>query len=159
MKRVRGIAAILGFGGLCVLLTATTAFADGNAFVGRWHLNQAESKAPPGEVLPADMMAEFSRVDAKHVKWSITITDAQRRPSIEAFDTPANGEFYPISSDTTAAFVLKGNTLQATFKGPAGETDSLVCTLSAGARKMTCNGTLTRPNEPPQMYLDVYDRM
>ncbi len=159
MKRPRGIGAILGFGGVCMVLAVGAARADGNAFVGRWHLNQAQSKAPPGDVLPPDMMAEFSRVDAKHVKWSITVTDAQGRPSVEAFDTPANGEFYPISSDTTAAITLNSNTLQVIFKGPVGETDTLTCTLSAGARKMTCNGTLSRPHETPQSYVDVYDRM
>ncbi len=142
-----------------MLLMASSAWADGNPFVGRWHLNRAQSKAPPGDVLPADMTADFARVDAKHVKWSITVTDAQGRPSVESFDTPANGEFYPISSDTTAAFTLNGDTLQGTFKGSAGETDTLTCSLSEGRRKMTCSGTLARPDEAPQSYVDVYDRM
>ncbi len=159
MKQSYGIGATLRFGAMCLLLTASSALADGNAFVGRWHLNRAQSKAPPGETLPPDMMAEFSRVDAKHVKWSITVTDAQGRPTVESFDSPANGEFYPISSDTTAAFTIEGDTLQGTFKGPVGEVDSLTCTLLAGKRTMSCSGKLTRPNVPPQSYLDVYDRM
>lgn len=159
MNRHRGINARIGLVGLWVLVTVGAAWADGSPFVGRWHLNLARSKAPPGDVMPADMVADFARVEANHVKWIVTVTDAQGRPSVEAFDTPANGEFYPISSDTTAAFTLTDNALQGTFKGPSGEMDSLTCTLSHDNQAMTCKGLLSPPNEKAQPYVDVYDRM
>jgi hypothetical protein len=114
--------------------------------VGKWRLNKAQSKLPPGEVMPGDMVADFSRVDSAHVRWSVTVTDAQGRPKVQSFDTPANGEFYPVSGDTTAAFNLTESALQATFKGPAGETDAMTCVVSTDHRKMTCNGVLTGGN-------------
>ncbi len=143
---------------MLVLASAAPARADGSPFVGRWHWNKAESKVPPGEPVPADMVADFSRVDSAHVRWSITMTNAHGVPTVESFDTPANGEFYPVSGDTTAAFVVKGNTLQGTFKGPSGEMDTLLCTLSSDTRKMRCDGKLTGMDGKSQSYVDVYDR-
>lgn len=156
MNQRRGLTAI-GLLGLCALFTAGSAWADGNPFVGRWRLNKAQSKLPSGEVMPADMVADFSRVDSTHVRWTITVMDAQGRPYVELFDTPANGEFYPVSSNTTAAFSLNGSALSATFKGPAGETDAMTCVLSVDQRKMTCNGVLSG-NGKTETYVDVYDR-
>lgn len=158
MKRPHGIKPIVLFGGVCAVLTAGAAWADGNAFVGKWQLNKAQSRIPPGDVMPADMVANFTRVDTTHVRWTITVTDAQGRPSVETFDTPGNGEFYPISADTTAAFTLTGSALQATFKGPAGEMDALTCAVSKDSLKMTCNGVMTAPTGIVQSYIDVYDR-
>jgi hypothetical protein len=151
----------LGFGlcGALMLVAAGAAWADdANPFIGRWHWDQAQSKLPPGEPAPADMILDFSRVDSLHVRWSVTTTDAQQRKSTETYDTPANGEFYPIDSATTAAFRLSGTALQATFKGPAGETDTMNCALSSDQRKMTCRGTLTSTDGKTATYLDVYDR-
>jgi hypothetical protein len=76
------------------------------------------------------------------VKRSLAVLASQGQKSVETFDTVANGECYPISSDTTAAFRLIGSTLQATLKGPTGETDTLTCTVAADQKKMTCKGML-----------------
>ena len=150
----------IGFGlcGVLLLAAAGSAWADNNPFVGKWHWNRAQSTLAPGEPVPSDMTAEFSRVDSAHVKWSITVTNAQGRASVESFDTPANGDFYPINGDTVAAFTVKGDTLQGTFKGPAGETDSLTCVLSTDRRKMTCKGAMTGSDGKTENYVDVYDR-
>ncbi len=158
MQQAHGIRFIVLFVGLWAIMATGTAWADGNAFVGKWRLNKAESRIPPGDVMPADMQADFTRVDSTHVRWSITVTDAQGRASIETFDTPGNGEFYPISSDTTAAFLLTNGALQGTFKGPAGETDKLTCSVSKDNLKMTCNGAMTAPSGAVLTYIDVYDR-
>ncbi len=61
-----------------------------------------------------DTTLDISRVDSAHVRWSITITNAPRHGA------PANGEFYPISSDATASFRPTSTTLEATFKGRSG---------------------------------------
>jgi hypothetical protein len=114
---------------------------------------------PPGEPVPSDVTAEISRADGTHLKWTLTVRDTQGQSDVETFDAPANGEFYPISSDTTAAFRLNGNTLQATFKGPAGETDTQSCTLAADRAKMTCEGVLNDGQGHTTSYVDVYDRM
>ena len=145
--------------GLTIALVASSAWADSSSFVGRWHWNRAQSTPPPGEPVPKDLTLEISRVDSTHVKWSLTVLAAQNQTSVETFDTVANGEFYPISSDTTAAFTLTGNTLQATFKGPTGQTDSLTCTLAANQRKMTCKGVLSGGDGRTATYVDVYERM
>ena len=145
--------------GLCLASLAGPAWADSSAFVGRWHLNRAQSILPPGEPVPADVTAEFSRVDGTHVQWSLTVLAAQGQTSVEAFEVVPNGEFYPINSDTSAAFRLAGNTLQATFKGPTGQTDTLTCTLAADQKKMTCKGVLSGGDGRTTTYVDVYDRM
>jgi hypothetical protein len=145
--------------GLCLVLGVGSALADSNSFVGRWHWNRTQSSPPPGEPVPNDVIAEISRADSMHVRWSLTVIAAQGQNSVETFDAVANGEFYPINSDTTAAFRLNGNLLQSTFKGPSGQTDTLTCTLSADQRKMTCTGVLSDGSGRTTNYVDVYDRM
>jgi hypothetical protein len=117
--------------GLCVALAASSAWADGSPFVGRWHLNRAQSTVPPSRPVPNDVTAKTSRADSTHLKWSLTVLASQGQWNLETFDAPANGGSYPISIDTTAAFRVTGSTLQATFKGPAGQRDDLTCTLAA----------------------------
>src|SRR5208282_2515014 len=109
---------------------------------------------PPGEPVPNDVTVEISRADSTHLKWSLTALASQGQPNVETFDTPANGEFYPISSDTTAAFRLTGSTLQARFKGPTGQTDDLACTLAADQKKMTCTGVLSDGKGHATNYVD-----
>jgi hypothetical protein len=109
--------------------------------------------------VPNDVIAEISRADSTHVRWSLAVVAAQGQTSVETFDAVANGEFYPINSDTTAAFSLNGNRLQSTFKGPSGQTDTLTCTLSVDQRKMTCRGALSDGDGRTTNYVDVYDRM
>jgi hypothetical protein len=152
--------------GLCVALAASSAWADSSPFVGRWHWNRAQSTMPPGDLVlppgkpvPNDVTVEISRADSTHLKWSLTAFASQGPPNTETFDTPANGEFYPISSDTTAAFRLTGSTLQASFKGPTGQTDDLTCTLAADQKKMTCTGVLSDGKGHATNYVDVYDKM
>lgn len=154
-----GLRAIKIATGLCVALAAGSAWADSSSFVGRWHWNRAQSTMPPGEPVPSDVTAEISRADGTHLTWSLTVVASQGQPNVETFDAPADGEFYPISSDTTAAFRLTGSTLQATFKGPTGQTDALTCTLAADQKKLTCSGVLSDRAGHTANYVDVYDRM
>lgn len=158
MNQPHGMIVIIGLCGLCMSFTSGSARADGSAFVGRWHWNRTQSTLPAGEPLPTDLMADFSRIDNAHVRWSITVTNAQGQPTMKSFDVPANGEFYPISSDTTASFRLIGPTLQAAFKGPADQSDALSCTLSGHQKKLTCNGVVTGEDGKTEPYVDVYDR-
>ena len=145
--------------GLGAVLAAGSAGADSSAFVGRWHLNRVESILPPGEPVPKDLIAEISQADSARVRWSLTVVAAQGQSNVETFDVVANGEFYPINSDTTAAFTVNGRLLQSTFKGSNGETDTLACALSADQRKMTCRGALSDGNGRTTTYVDVFDRM
>ena len=156
---MNGLGTIKVVVGLCLASVAGPAWADGSALVGRWHLNRTQSTLPSGEPVPNDVTAEISRVDSTHVQWSLTVLASQGQTSVETFDAVANGEFYLINSDTTAAFSLIGNTLQATFKGPTGQTDTMTCTLVADQKKMTCNGVLSSGDGRATTYVDVYDRM
>jgi hypothetical protein len=133
--------------------------ADGaSPFIGQWHWNASLSKLPPGEPAPTEMTLQFDRVDSAHVRWTVMVKDASGRPAMESHDTPGNGEFYPISEDTTASFRLLGpDRLGASFKGPAGEDDSMTCTVSADHRQMTCDGAKTVGGKTAH-YVDVYDR-
>jgi hypothetical protein len=157
MNRLRSITMVMG---LCAVLAVSAAWAGSNPFVGRWHWNQAQSTPPPGEPVPKDLICEIARADDSHVKWSVTVLTAEGRQHVETFDTVANGEFYPISSETTASFRLTGDTLQAAFKGPAGQSDAHTCTLSADQKQMICRGVLTTEGDGRTVnYVDVYDRM
>jgi len=158
-KPMRGLVIAKTVVGICIALAAGSAWADSSSLLGRWHWNRAQSTMPPGEPVPNDLTVEISRVDSTHVKWSLTVLAAQGRKNVEAFDTPANGEFYPVSSDTTAAFRLGEGSLQATFKGPSGGTDTLTCTVAADRKKMTCKGMLIDGEGRATNYVDVYDRM
>lgn len=157
---MRGHQAAIIAAGVCAALAASPAWADNSPFVGKWRWNQAQSQMPPDEPVPSEVTAEISRADNMHLKWLLTVVvPDQPEPSVESFDAPANGEYYPVSSDTTAAFRLIGDTLQANFTGPAGETDALSCTVSADRRKMTCQGVLNDNSGHSVTYVDVYDRM
>jgi hypothetical protein len=157
MNQLRGISVVIG---LCAALAVSSAWAESSSpFVGRWHWNRAQSTLPPGESVPNDLTSEISRVDNGHVKWSVTILTTDGRSHVETFDTAANGEFSPISPDTTASLRLTGDTLEATFKGPAGQSDVQTCTLSADHKRMTCRGVLTEGDAQPVNYVDVYDRL
>jgi class 3 adenylate cyclase len=89
----------------------------------------------------------------------VTIITPQGRRYVETFDVAPDGKFYPISSDTTAAFRLTGDALQATFKGPTGQSDAVRCSLSTDQQVMTCNGVLDEGNGRTANYVDVYDRI
>ena len=156
MSRLRGITMVMG---LCAVLAASSAWAGSRPIVGRWHWNRAQSTLPPGEPVPKDLICEISRADDSHVKWAVTVLTPEGQSYVETFDTVANGEFYPISSETTASFRLTGDTLQATFKGPAGQLDAHTCTLSADQKQMICRGVLTEGDGRTVNYVDIYDRM
>jgi hypothetical protein len=156
MRRVQGIKVVVG---LCAALAASSAWADGSSFVGRWHWNPAQSTMPPGEPVPNDLTTEFTRADSGRLTWSVTIVTPQGRRYVDTFDVAADGEFYPISIDTTGAFRLTGETLEATFKGPTGQSDAVTCTLSTDQRVMTCRGVLNEGNGRTATYVDVYDRI
>ena len=152
----RVLAAIFG---LLVASLAGSAWADSSPFVGRWHWNQAQSTIPLGTTAPNDMTAEISSADSVHIRLSLTVLAPNGQRDVASFDAPGNGEFYPISDDTTAAFRLTEDTIQATFKGPAGQTDTLTCALGAGQKTMICRGTLSDGKGRATSYVDVFDRM
>lgn len=156
MERVRsmGIGLAIAAGALLV----GSAHADTNPFVGRWHWNHTQSTLPPGEPAPDDLVTEISSDEDEKLRWSVTIT-AEGQTHDETFDAVANGEFHPVGDKTTAAFRLLGDSLQATFKGPSGQSDTFTCTISEDRRKMTCKGTVDQGDGKAANYTDVYDRM
>jgi hypothetical protein len=156
MRRLQGIKVVTG---LCATLAASSAWADGSSFVGRWHWNPAQSTMPPGEPVPNDLTTEFSRADSDRLTWLVTIVTPGGRRFVETFDIAPDGKFYPISSDTIAAFRLTGDALQATFKGPTGQSDTVKCTLSADQKVMSCSGVLNEGDGRAATYVDVYDRI
>ncbi len=140
------------------LLASGQAYAQGSPFAGRWHWNKAQSTLPPGEPAPADLVMDIARADATHVQWSITVKDQGGESNVESFDAPANGEPYPVGTDTAASFRLSGGALQATFTGPGTATDTLSCRLSNNGSKMTCDGQLRQEDGKTVRYVDVFDR-
>ena len=127
MPRLRGITVVMS---LCALLTTSSARAESSPFVGRWQWNRAHSTLPPGAPVPQDFLCDLARAESNHVSWSVTILTPEGQPYVETFAAPANGDFSPISSETTAAVRLTEDTLQVTFTGPAGQSDTQTCTLA-----------------------------
>jgi hypothetical protein len=156
MNRLRDATVMVG---LWAALTAGSAWAESSPFVGRWHWNQAQSTLPSGEPPPDDLTSEISRADGDHLTWSATIVTPDGQPDVVTFDAPANGESYPVGSDTSASVRVTGDTLQATFRGPGGQSDAQTCTVAADHGQMTCRGVLTDGDGQTVTYVDVYDRM
>ena len=159
MGRVAGFKYIvLVLVGTVTCLPSARAWAEASPFVGRWHYNKALSTLRPGEASASNLVAEISRVDSTHLRWSVTTRDSQGKDDVESFDIPANGEFYPISEDAAASFRVSGTTLQAMFKDQNGQSDAMTCTLSSNQAKMTCNGLITQVDGKTAKYVDVFDR-
>ena len=156
MTRRRGIQVVAA---LCAALATSSAGADASPFLGRWHLNQAQSTLPPGGPAPNDLSSEISRADASQIKWSVTVLTTDGRTFVETFSAVGDGEFHSIGSDTTASFRLTGSTLQSAFRGPAGQSDVQTCILSTDQKQMTCRGVLTDGKGRIVNYVDVFDRM
>ena len=145
---------------LCVALSVGSAWAAENSpFVGRWRWNPSQSTIPTAEPVLKDFTVEISRAESSRLSWSLTAVTSQGQPDVMTFDAPADGKFYPMDNNTTAAFRLTGGTLQATFNGPTGQTDALTCTLAPDRAMMTCRGVLSDNEGHTTNYVDVFDRM
>jgi hypothetical protein len=145
--------------GLCGALAATAASAQDSPFVGKWHWNRAQSTLPPGEPAPKDVVSDISRAEGQAVLWSVTITTPDDKEHVVKFEANPGGDSQRISSDTTATARVNTDTLQATFNGPEGRSDSQTCTVSANGEQMTCKGVLSDGRGHSVSYVDVYDRM
>jgi len=156
MNRNRTAALIMG---VCLALATPAAWAESSSFVGRWHWNRARSTLPPGEPSPNDLVSDISQAEADAVRWTVTIVTPDDQRHVVTFEAGADGEFQPISSDTTASARLTGDTLQATFNGPTGLSDTQTCTVSANRQQMTCRGVVSDQKGHTVNYVDVYDRM
>ena len=134
------------------------AWAQSSAFVGHWHLNRAQSTMPPGEAPPGDLVTDITRLDVLHARWSVSVRGSDGKTDTQTFDTPANGEFYPVDADTTASVQLTNAGLQTVFRDTNGSTDTITCNLSQDQQKMTCDGAITGQNGAVSRYRDVFDR-
>ena len=103
--------------GLCAMMVATMAWAESNPFVGRWQWSREKSLPPPGEPIPREVMAEITRIDGKHVTWSLIVLSERGERSVETFEAVTDGDFHPVNFDTTAAFKLLGNRCSAERRG------------------------------------------
>jgi hypothetical protein len=144
--------------GLCAALAAGAAWAEDSPFVGKWHWNQAKSTLPPGESAPKEVTHEISKAEAGAVMWSVTVVTPDDQQHIVKFEADPSGEARRITSDTTATARLRNGTLQATFNGPAGQSDTQTCTVSDDRKQMTCNGVVSDGKGHSANYVDVYDR-
>jgi len=143
--------------GLSAALATTVVGAADSPFVGKWHWNSARSTLPPGAMAPKDVVSEISQADGGAVSWSVTIVTPDDQRHARTFKAGADPK--RIAGDTTVSARLSGDTLQTTFKGDAGQSDTLICTVSANGKKMTCQGVLSDGEGHSVSYVDVYDRM
>jgi hypothetical protein len=143
---------------LCATLAAGAARAEDNPFVGKWRWNRGQSTLPPGEPAPKDVVSEISRADGHSVSWSVTIVMPDDRRQVVAFEADPAGPAQH-GADTTALARMADETLQATFNGPAGQSDTQTCTVTADRHQMTCKGVVSDGHGRSVSYVDVYDRM
>ena len=152
---IRSAALVMG---VCAALAAATAHAEDSPFVGRWHWNRSQSILPPGEPAPKDVVSEISRADAQSIAWSVTIvTPDDVRHVVEFQADPAGAARH--GANTVASARMADETLQATFNGAAGQSDTQTCTVSADRTQMTCKGLVSDGQGHSASYVDVYDRM
>jgi len=152
---IRSAALVMG---VCAALTAGAAQAEDSPFVGRWHWNRAQSTLPPGETARKDVVSEISSADGQSISWSVTIvTPDDVRHVVEFQADPAGAAQHGAS--TTASARMADETLQATFTGAAGRSDTRSCTVSADRTRMTCKGVVSDGQGHSTSYVDVYDRM
>jgi hypothetical protein len=156
MIGIRSTALVMG---LSFTLAMGAAYAEDSPFVGTWHWDRTKSTLPPGEPAPKDVVSEISKADAGAVSWTVTIVTADDQRHTVTFEADPQGEARRISSDTTATARLADGTLQATFNGPAGQSDTQTCTVSADRKQMTCKGVLSDGKGHSVNYVDVYDRI
>jgi len=157
MNRARFLPAAIG---LCLVGAVGAAWSDDSPFAGRWRWNPKQSTVQPGEPLPKDIVTEIATAGPARVRWSVTIIDPTDQKHVQSFDAPPDGQPHPVQGSgdgTTAAFTLANGVLQAVFKNPAGQADSVACSLSPDRIKMTCKGSVSGP-KGPETYVDVYDR-
>jgi hypothetical protein len=145
--------------GVAASLAAGAAYAEDSAFVGTWHWDPAKSTLPPGEPAPKDVVSEISKADAGAISWTVTIVTPDDQTHTVTFEADPKGEARRISSDTTATATFGHGLLQATFNGPAGQSDTQTCTVSADQKQMTCKGVVSDGKGHSANYVDVYDRM
>ena len=155
MRRIRSTALIVGLG---AALAAGAAYAGDSPFLGRWHWNPAQSTLPPGEPAPKDVVSEISQANETSVAWALTIVTPDDQRHVVKFESnPAGAAQH--GRDTTASARLTDETLQATFNGPGGRSDTQTCTVSANRKQLTCKGVLSDGQGHSVSYVDVYDRM
>jgi len=155
MSGIRRTALLIG---VSAALAASTAYAEDSPFVGRWHWNPAQSTLPPGEPAPKDVVSEISRADGPSVAWTVTIVTPDDQRHIVTFEAGPGGDAQH-GIDTTASARMADETLQATFNGPGGRSDTQTCTVSATRKQMTCKGVVSDGQGHSARYVDVYDRM
>ena len=143
--------------GLCVVLASSAGYTEDSPFVGRWHWNPAASTLPPGAIPPKDVLNEISGAEAGTVTWSVTVVTPDDQRHVMTFKAGADGE--RIGSDTTVSASLSDDTLQTTFNGDGGQSDTLTCSVSANHSRLTCNGVLSDGLGHSVSYVDVYDRI
>ena len=143
---------------ICATLAASAAYAEDSPFVGRWHWNPAHSMLPPGEPAPKDVVSEISRADGQSMSWTVTIVTPDDQQHVVSFQAEPCGSA-PHGRDTSASARMADETLQATFSGPAGQSDTQSCSVSADRKQMTCKGVVTDGKGQALSYVDVYDRM
>ena len=142
---------------LWAALAPCAAHAADSPFVGRWHWNPAQSTLPPGATTPKDVVTEIVQADAGAVSWSVTIVMPDDQRHVMTFKAGPSPE--RLGGDTTVTVRLSDDTLQTTFNGDGGQSDTLTCTVSANHNQMTCKGVLSDSRNHSVSYVDVYDRM
>ena len=148
--------------GLLSLAAASAAWADDAPFTGRWRWNRTQSTIQTGMPLPKDIVTDIATASRARIAWSVTVTDPTDKPHVQKFDGPADGQPHPVQGSddgTTAAFTIANGALQAVFRNPAGQSDTVSCTVSPDHKMMTCKGSVSDGKSPPETYTDVYDRL
>jgi hypothetical protein len=153
MKSIRSTALVIALGAAA----AGAAHAAENPFVGKWHWNATQSTLPPGATAPKDVVSDISQADGGAVSWTVTVVTPDDQQHVMTFK--AGAEPQPMGKDTTASARVNSDTLETTFKGNAGQSDTLTCTVSANDKQMTCNGVLSDGKGHSVKYVDVYDRI
>jgi hypothetical protein len=141
VSRGVGIAVVLV---TCLVLLASTGFAQGDSLVGTWVLNVAKSKYTPGPP-PKDQTTIFEAA-GQGLKVTTKGTDSTGKPTMTEYTANYDGKDYPVTGspdwDMVSLKRINANTVEFTRKkaGKVVQTATSVVSKDGKTRTITSKG-------------------
>jgi hypothetical protein len=141
VSRGVGVAVVLV---TCLVLLASTGFAQGDSLVGTWVLNVAKSKYTPGPP-PKDQTTTFEAA-GQGLKATTKGTDSTGKPTMTEYTANYDGKDYPVTGnpdwDMVSLKRINANTVEFTRRkaGKVVQTATSVVSKDGKTRTVTSKG-------------------
>jgi len=141
-------------------LAAPPAAARPPSLEGKWLLNLKESELLPGEEKPAELVMAITKDDGTAFRWTVTVKMPDGATGSTSFDGAIDGKPHPVKGrpGSTSAFSWTPDGSLRQLSQSAGGLAVENCSLSANARKMTCEARQTDRQGRVVTYVEIFDR-